>query len=73
MVITQLLPLICFLKISKFFQKNKKIQEYILEVDWTKLFHVLIGQNEFFEGLFELKSVLIEGNKKLRTKIVNLS
>jgi len=30
-------------------------------------------QNEFFEGLFELKSVLIEGNKRLRTKIVNLA
>jgi len=66
-----LLPLIFLKKISKFFQKtsyNKKIQEYILEVDWMKLFHVLIRQNEFFEGLFELKSIVIEGNKRLRTK-----
>jgi hypothetical protein len=31
-----------------------------------KLFQVLIGQNEFFKGFIELKSVVIEGIKKTK-------
>jgi hypothetical protein len=38
-----------------------------------KLFQVLIGKNEFFKGFIELKSIAIEGIKRLRTKIINLA